>query len=90
MQNRPELWILFSLKSMLIRCSPYLKLNALYFMNVSLCFQLYNMIKSSPALDESLQLCQQYGDKAVNSINGIESCEAKTALENIVYAVTKS
>ena len=46
------------------------------------------MLKGSPAIEEARQMCQMYGQRALEALEVFSDSEAKTALQNIVKAVT--
>ncbi|MEE6475967.1 hypothetical protein FKM82_010917 [Ascaphus truei] len=51
--------------------------------------KLQEAIKSGKGVTSAIDLCCYHGDKALEALHSFPPSEAKSALENIVYAVTR-
>ncbi|XP_067883182.1 decaprenyl-diphosphate synthase subunit 2 isoform X2 [Heterodontus francisci] len=51
--------------------------------------QLHRIIKAGKGVSSSLDLCHYHGDQALEALRCFPASEARSTLENLVYAVTK-
>lgn len=68
---------------MVLTVQPETDLLCIYFL------QLRETIKAGKGVTSAIDLCRYHGNKALEALESFPPSEARSALENIVFAVTR-